>query len=134
MGAGASFIVTPAVNEGVIRKCVELGVPVFPGAFSPGEIYRAWELGATMVKVFPADHAGPGYFRMIRGTWPEVKLLPTGGVSLKTLEGYAGLADGFGVGSPLFHPERLARSDWGWVEDRTREFCEAVRVMRCRAV
>ncbi|MFM1945556.1 MAG: hypothetical protein RI897_4538, partial [Verrucomicrobiota bacterium] len=123
--AGANFIVTPVVGEAVIRRCVELGVPVFPGAYTPGEIVRAWGLGATMVKVFPADYLPVEFFRAVKGEWPEIKLMPTGGVSLGSLAGYAGCADGFGVGSPLFHAERLARGDWGWVEERTREWCAA---------
>src|SRR5438034_5404951 len=61
LSAGASFIVTPTVAVPVIERCGQLKVPVFPGAFSPTEIARAWELGATMVKLFPADVPGPAY-------------------------------------------------------------------------
>jgi 2-dehydro-3-deoxyphosphogluconate aldolase/(4S)-4-hydroxy-2-oxoglutarate aldolase len=61
LGAGASFIVTPTLQRDVIRECVRLEVPVFPGAMSPTEIVEAWGLGATMVKVFPAEVLGPGY-------------------------------------------------------------------------
>jgi 2-dehydro-3-deoxyphosphogluconate aldolase/(4S)-4-hydroxy-2-oxoglutarate aldolase len=128
--AGANFIVTPVVGEAVIRRCVELGVPVFPGAYTLGEIVRAWELGATMVKVFPADFLPVEFFRGVKAEWPEIKLMPTGGVSLASLPTYRGCVDGYGVGSPLFHAERLARSDWGWVEEQTREWCDATRRWR----
>ncbi len=123
--AGANFIVTPVVGEEVICRCVELGVPVFPGAYTPGEIVRAWELGATMVKVFPADYLPLEFFRAVKGEWPEIKLMPTGGVRLESVVEYAGYVDGYGVGSPLFHADRLARFEWGWVEERTREWCAA---------
>jgi 2-dehydro-3-deoxyphosphogluconate aldolase / (4S)-4-hydroxy-2-oxoglutarate aldolase len=106
--AGACFVVTPTLNTDVILECVRLGVPVFPGAFSPTEVLQAWELGATMVKVFPAEILGPGYIKAVKAPLAQVKLLPTGGVDLQTLPAFlhAG-ADGFGVGSPLFDRRRI---------------------------
>lgn len=123
LNAGATFVVTPVVNEPVIRRCVALRVPVFPGGFSPTEIVRAWDLGATMVKIFPADQLGPAYIRNIKAPLPHVKLLPTGGVSLETLPAFVSAgADGFGVGSPLFEKERIAAGDWNWLEKQCRAF------------
>ncbi len=126
LAAGAQFIVTPTVTEPVIGECVRRGIPVFPGAFSPTEIYRAWELGATMVKLFPAEKLGPSFVRGIKGPLPQIKLMPTGGVDLKTLEAYwkAG-AEGFGIGGPLFDPARVGNRDWSWVEQRAKAFVEA---------
>jgi 2-dehydro-3-deoxyphosphogluconate aldolase/(4S)-4-hydroxy-2-oxoglutarate aldolase len=126
LDAGATFIVTPIVNLDVIEECVRRKIPVFPGAYSPTEIWRAWELGATMVKVFPAETLGPGYIKAIKAPLPQVKLMPTGGVDLKTLEAYrkAG-ADGFGVGSPLFDRARVEAGDWNWIESQCRAFVEA---------
>src|SRR6516225_5248313 len=66
LAAGASFIVTPTILPALIQSCVQRGIPVLPGAFSPTEIQRAWNLGATMVKVFPADIPGPEYIAMLR--------------------------------------------------------------------
>ncbi len=128
LGAGASFIVTPVVHPDVIRRCRELAIPIFPGAFTPTEIVRAWELGAEMVKVFPADAAGPGYIRGLKGPLPQIKLLPTGGIDLETLPRFleAG-ADGFGVGSPLFQKEKVAAKNWSWIEERCRAFALAYR-------
>lgn len=126
LAAGAQFIVTPVVNETIIRRCVAARVPVFPGAYSPTEIVRAWDLGATMVKVFPADQLGPGYIRNVKAPLPHVRLLPTGGVSLETLPAFINAgADGFGVGSPLFDPQRIAAGDWIWLEERCRAFVRA---------
>jgi 2-dehydro-3-deoxyphosphogluconate aldolase/(4S)-4-hydroxy-2-oxoglutarate aldolase len=129
--AGARFVVTPLLNGDVIAECVRRNVPVFPGAFSPTEICEAWELGATMVKVFPADAGGPEYIRALGGPFPKIKLLPTGGVHLKTAADFlkAGAA-GLGVGSPLFDKARIEAADWPWLAERTRQFVEIVRAGR----
>lgn len=128
LGAGASFVVTPTVEPRIITKCANQKIPVFPGAFSPTEIVRAWELGAAMVKVFPAETVGPGYVRALKAPLPHIKLLPTGGVDLKTLPDFvkAG-ADGFGIGSPLFARQRIESGDWTWVEAQCRAFAETYR-------
>ena len=126
--AGAGFIVTPTLVPAVIERCVQLKVPVFPGALTPTEIQQAWEMGATMVKVFPADVFGPAYLRSLKAPLPHLKLMPTGGVEVNTLEAYARAgADAFGVGSPLFRAERLAANDWDWVRQQCRAFAAAYR-------
>jgi 2-dehydro-3-deoxyphosphogluconate aldolase/(4S)-4-hydroxy-2-oxoglutarate aldolase len=128
LAAGASFIVTPTLVPAVIARCVQLKAPVFPGAFSPTEIQSAWELGATMVKIFPADALGPGYLRSLKAPLPHLKLMPTGGVDVTTLAAYAQAgADAFGVGSPLFRAERIAADDWEWLRNQCRAFAEAYR-------
>lgn len=111
--AGAQFIVTPTLNEAVVLRCVELGVPIFPGAFTPTEIERAWALGATMVKVYPAGVLGPDYIRDLRAPLNDVKLLPTGGISLENLTAFikAG-ADGVGMGGQLFDKQMIQQKDW----------------------
>jgi 2-dehydro-3-deoxyphosphogluconate aldolase/(4S)-4-hydroxy-2-oxoglutarate aldolase len=126
LAAGASFIVTPAINRDVIRECVKLEIPVFPGAYSPTEILTAWDFGATMVKVFPAEALGPSYIKAVKAPLPQVKLMPTGGVDLKTIGAYkkAG-AGGFGIGGPLFDRARVEAEDWNWVETQCRAFIAA---------
>ena len=128
LAAGASFVVTPTVEPQIIRECVQRKTPVFPGAFSPTEIVTAWELGATMVKVFPAESLGLTYIRAVKAPFPQIKLLPTGGVDLTTMPAFmkAG-ADGFGVGSPLFDRDRIESRDWPWLEARCRAFAETYR-------
>ena len=128
LAAGASFVVTPTIEPKVVTECVNQKIPVFPGALSPTEVVRAWELGATMVKVFPADSVGPGYIRALKAPLPHIKLVPTGGVDLKTLPDFvkAG-ADGFGIGSPLFDRQRIESGDWTWVEAQCRAFAETYR-------
>ena len=128
LAAGARFIVTPVVNPTIIRRCVAAGVPIFPGAFSPSEIVQAWELGATMVKVFPADQLGPAFIKNVKAPLPHIKLLPTGGVTLASLPAYAKAgADGFGVGSPLFDARRIRAGDWSWLEQQCRAFVNAAQ-------
>src|SRR5579863_1600975 len=82
--AGAEYLVAPTVNLDVIRLCQRYDKLVMPGAFTPTEILAAWEAGADIVKVFPADVLGPAFFKAMRGPLPQVRLMPTGGVDLKT--------------------------------------------------
>src|SRR5437870_4303893 len=82
--AGAEYIVAPTVNLDVIRLCQRYDKLVMPGAFTPTEILTAWEAGADIVKVFPADVVGPAFSTARRGPWPPVRVMPTGGVDLQT--------------------------------------------------
>jgi 2-dehydro-3-deoxyphosphogluconate aldolase/(4S)-4-hydroxy-2-oxoglutarate aldolase len=128
LATGASFVVTPTVEPKVITACANQNTPVFPGALTPTEVVRAWDLGAMMVKIFPAESVGPGYIRALKAPLPHIQLLPTGGVDLKTLPDFlkAG-ADGFGIGSPLFDRQRVEACDWKWVEAQCRAFAETYR-------
>ncbi len=126
--AGASFIVTPALVPEVIRACVQQKVPVMPGALTPTEILTAWQMGATLVKVFPADQLGPAHIRAVKAPFPEIPLMPTGGVTVETLPEFrkAG-ADAFGVGGPLFDPKQAAASNWDWFRIQATRFADAFR-------
>lgn len=113
LAANAQFIVTPIINKEVIRTCVLEDVPVFPGAYTPTEIYKAWHLGATMVKVFPASNLGPGYIKEVLAPLEYLKLLPTGGIGIDNFNSYllAG-AKGVGIGSHLFPKDIIHKQDW----------------------
>lgn len=113
LSAGAQFIVSPIIDEAVIRKCAALDVPVFPGAYTPSEIYRAWSLGATMVKVFPAGKLGPDYIKEVLAPLDQIQLMPTGGISLDNMQAFmrAG-AKGFGIGSALIPKRLVENEDW----------------------
>lgn len=126
MEAGASFIVTPAVVPEVIRACVERRIPVMPGALTPTEILNAWRLGATMVKIFPADQLGPAHLKAIKGPFPQIPLMPTGGITVETLSAFkrAG-ADAFGVGGPLFDAKQAALGNWDWFREQAARFVQA---------
>ncbi|MGR3811881.1 bifunctional 4-hydroxy-2-oxoglutarate aldolase/2-dehydro-3-deoxy-phosphogluconate aldolase [Jiulongibacter sp. NS-SX5] len=110
---GSEFIVTPVLDLEVIRFCKENDIPVFPGAFSPTEIYQAWEAGATAVKIFPATTLGPQYVKDILGPLNQIKLLPTGGVDIDNITSFfsAG-AYGVGLGSSLFPKQFIENEDW----------------------
>jgi len=79
LDAGADFIVTPIVVNDVIEKCVAIDVPIFPGSFTPTEIFHAWSLGASMIKIFPAFQLGPAFIQAVKAPFPQIKLMPTGG-------------------------------------------------------
>ncbi|MEP0713698.1 MAG: bifunctional 4-hydroxy-2-oxoglutarate aldolase/2-dehydro-3-deoxy-phosphogluconate aldolase, partial [Algoriphagus sp.] len=100
--AGSQFIVTPIITEAVIEHAVDAHIPIFPGAFTPTEIYKAWSLGASVVKVFPATKLGVEFIKDVLGPLDQVKLLPTGGVSKANIYSFfeAG-AFGVGMGSSL---------------------------------
>jgi 2-dehydro-3-deoxyphosphogluconate aldolase/(4S)-4-hydroxy-2-oxoglutarate aldolase len=111
--ANAQFIVTPIINKEVIRTCVLEDVPVFPGAYTPTEIYKAWHLGATMVKVFPASNLGPSYIKEVLAPLEYLKLLPTGGIGIDNFNAYLSAgAKGVGIGSHLFPKDVIQNQDW----------------------
>jgi 2-dehydro-3-deoxyphosphogluconate aldolase / (4S)-4-hydroxy-2-oxoglutarate aldolase len=113
LDAGAQFIVTPIIDKKVIRSCVKKQVPVFPGAYTPTEIYQAWSLGATMVKIYPATALGPEYVKDLLGPLNQLKLLPTGGVGLENMAAFlkAG-AVGLGIGGQLFDKKLIKSQNW----------------------
>jgi 2-dehydro-3-deoxyphosphogluconate aldolase/(4S)-4-hydroxy-2-oxoglutarate aldolase len=81
--AGATFVVGPVLKPDVITTCHRYDVAVMPGCFTPTEILTAWEHGADVVKVFPATSLGPGFFKDLRGPLPQIKMMPTGGVTIE---------------------------------------------------
>jgi 2-dehydro-3-deoxyphosphogluconate aldolase/(4S)-4-hydroxy-2-oxoglutarate aldolase len=129
--AGAEFIVAPTVNPDVIRLCRRYDKAVMPGAFTPTEILAAWEAGADVVKVFPADVLGPAFFKAMRGPLPQVRLMPTGGVDLTTAAEFlkAG-ACCLGVGSQLVDPKAVASREFGRITELARQYVEVVRQFR----
>jgi len=129
--AGAEFIVAPNTNPEVIRLCRRYDKLVMPGAFTPTEIVAAWEAGADVVKVFPADVLGPAFFRAMRGPLPQIKLMPTGGVDLNTASEF--LAAGavcLGVGGQLVDPKAVATGDFARITHLARQYTEIVRNTR----
>lgn len=129
--AGAEFIVTPTVNAEVIQMCRRYGKVCMAGAFTPTEILTAWEEGADVVKVFPAEVGGPGYLKAIHGPLPQIRLLPTGGVNLDTLPAFmqAG-ACAVGLGSSLVEKEALANRDLGRIKSLAAAYVQ--KVQQCR--
>jgi 2-dehydro-3-deoxyphosphogluconate aldolase/(4S)-4-hydroxy-2-oxoglutarate aldolase len=111
--AGAQFIVTPVIEEEIIRRCVENGIPIFPGAFTPSEIYKAWKLGADIVKVFPATALGPQYIKDLKGPLNQVRLMPTGGINItNAITWLQAGATAVGIGSELFDKKCIRDKNW----------------------
>jgi 2-dehydro-3-deoxyphosphogluconate aldolase / (4S)-4-hydroxy-2-oxoglutarate aldolase len=133
--AGAEYLVSPTLNLDVIRLCRRYDKVVMPGAFTPTEILTAWEAGADIVKVFPAEVVGPAYFKALRGPLPQVRLMPTGGVDLTTAAAFlkAG-ACCLGVGSQLVEPRAVAERNFDRIHDLARQYVAVVQQTRREAV
>lgn len=127
LAAGAQFIVTPVLQETVVATAVREGVPVFPGTYTPTEIYKAWSLGAAAVKVFPATQLGPQYLRDVSAPLDDIKLLPTGGVSLENIKSFfeAG-AFGVGMGSSLLRKDLIEAGEFGKLKEHFRAVRDAI--------
>ncbi len=129
--AGAEFIVSPTLNLETIKMCKRYSKIVVPGAYSPTEILTAWEAGADAVKVFPATGLGPGYFKDLKGPLPQIRLTPTGGVSLETVQDFVRAGAEFvAVGGNLVSKKALAEHDWQWITDTAKEFRRLVTEAR----
>ena len=129
--AGAEYIVAPTVNLEVIRLCRRYDKVVMPGALTPTEVVTAWEAGADVVKIFPADLGGPAYLKALRGPLPQIRLMPTGGVDLNTAEAFlkAG-ACCLGVGGSLVEPKAVASGDFARIRDLAAQYAAIVRRFR----
>ncbi len=129
--AGAEFVVSPALKPGVIDMTHRFDKVAIPGALSPTEVVAAWEGGADVVKIFPANHFGPRYFRDLHGPLPDVRLTPTGGVDLKTTPAWieAG-AVAVGVGSALVRRDLVVAAAWSELSDLAAQYVAAVASAR----
>jgi 2-dehydro-3-deoxyphosphogluconate aldolase/(4S)-4-hydroxy-2-oxoglutarate aldolase len=129
--AGVRFVVGPTFSPAVLTTCHRYGVAAVPGAYTPTEIVTAWEAGADLVKVFPAGGLGPEYFRDLRGPLPQLRLMPTGGVTAENAGAFlrAGAAV-LGVGGALIDREAVAHGDYGRVTQQARRLMDAVRAAR----
>ena len=129
--AGADFVVTPTLKPATIELCNRYRVPTIIGAFTPTEILTAWEAGANLVKVFPASAGGPRYLKDVLGPLPQLKLVPTGGVSFENAADFirAG-AVAVAMGSNLVDARTVAAADWSTLTDRARRLLDLVREAR----
>jgi 2-dehydro-3-deoxyphosphogluconate aldolase/(4S)-4-hydroxy-2-oxoglutarate aldolase len=125
--AGAQFVVAPTLSLGLIELCRRYSIPVMPGAYTPTEALTAWEAGADIVKIFPAEVGGPAYLKAIRAPLPQLKLCPVGGVDLDTAADFikSGAAC-LGVGSALINQKLLDSGDFAELTRRAVRFREEV--------
>jgi len=132
MDAGALFIVSPSLNLDTIATCREAGVAILPGALTPTEVVTAWNAGADLVKVFPAGAVGgPSYIKALKAPLPQIEVVPTGGVNLKTAGDFirAG-ASALGVGADLVDLAAVRRGEASAVTERAREYVRIVQEAR----
>ncbi len=129
--AGAEFLVSPTVNLDVIRLGNRYDKLVMPGALTPTEILTAWEAGAQIIKVFPADIGGPDYLKTLHGPLPQVRLLPTGGVNLSTIADFlkAG-ACAVGLGGALVESKAVESGDMARITSLAQQYVAAVKQAR----
>jgi 2-dehydro-3-deoxyphosphogluconate aldolase/(4S)-4-hydroxy-2-oxoglutarate aldolase len=132
--AGAEFIVTPCLVPEVIDAARRAEVAVLPGALTPTEVLEAYRLGGDMIKVFPAQNVGgASYLRALRGPFPEIPLVPTGGVTLDNVrEMFDAGAAAVGVGSEMISKDALARRDYAAIGAKATQFLAAARQARSR--
>jgi 2-dehydro-3-deoxyphosphogluconate aldolase/(4S)-4-hydroxy-2-oxoglutarate aldolase len=130
--SGAKFVVSPALNIETIECCRRYGVAVMPGALTPTEVVQAWTVGADFVKVFPAGAlGGASYLKALKAPLPQIELVPTGGVSLKTAADFikAG-ASALGVGADLVDLQAIRDGQANVITERAKQYVEIVREAR----
>ncbi|WP_166825313.1 bifunctional 4-hydroxy-2-oxoglutarate aldolase/2-dehydro-3-deoxy-phosphogluconate aldolase [Thalassoroseus pseudoceratinae] len=129
--AGANFVVAPVVSHDVISMCHRYDKLVMPGAFTPTEVLSAWDAGADVVKIFPAETGGPAHLKALKGPLPQVRMMPTGGVNLETLPKFvAAGACAVGLGGSLVEKTALANGDMNRIRDLAGQYVNAMRHAR----
>ncbi|MCK5581059.1 MAG: bifunctional 4-hydroxy-2-oxoglutarate aldolase/2-dehydro-3-deoxy-phosphogluconate aldolase [Candidatus Omnitrophica bacterium] len=128
LDAGASFVVQPTTVPEIVTYCVKNKISVFPGALTPQEIYHAWSLGATMVKVFPAKFFGPAYFKEIRGPFADIELLACGGVNDENIRSFFDCgAAAVAFGGSIFKKDWIANREFDEILKELKKFISAYK-------
>jgi 2-dehydro-3-deoxyphosphogluconate aldolase/(4S)-4-hydroxy-2-oxoglutarate aldolase len=125
--AGADFLVSPVTNFDLIRVCRKQDRFVAPGALTPTEILAAWQAGADVVKVFPAASLGPRYFKDLKGPLPQVRLMPTGGVTIENAREF--IASGaccVAIGTALLNEKAIETEDWDYLTLRAKALMDSL--------
>ncbi len=125
--AGAKYVVSPILKKEIVEMAHKYEVPVMPGCFTPTEIQTAFEMGADIIKVFPADILGMNFFKGILAPMPHLRLMPTGGVSLTNAGDWikAG-ACAVGVGSSLLDKEAIENNNFARLTENARIITDSV--------
>ncbi|MEV4669314.1 bifunctional 4-hydroxy-2-oxoglutarate aldolase/2-dehydro-3-deoxy-phosphogluconate aldolase [Microbacterium sp. LWO12-1.2] len=122
INAGATYIVTPITSTAFVQQATDADVPIVPGGLTPTELFASWSAGASAVKVFPAGQVGPGYLKDLRGPFPDIVAVPSGGVDLAGAEAWlAAGAVAVSVGGPLLG-DAFNGGDLGALRDRAEAF------------
>lgn len=131
MQAGADFVVTPILKPDLVPIAHEAGKPIMLGCYSPSEAQKAHEAGSDFVKLFPADGLGPSYIKAIRAPLPHLRIVPTGGVNLETMEGFLNAGcSALGVGSSLITRPILENDNWTELTEKSKAYVTRLRSIR----
>ncbi|QGN31957.1 bifunctional 4-hydroxy-2-oxoglutarate aldolase/2-dehydro-3-deoxy-phosphogluconate aldolase [Microlunatus sp. Gsoil 973] len=129
--AGAQFLVSPGTAPELVRFMADTGVPTLSGALTPTELMAARELGVAGIKIFPGSLVGPSYLKALRGPFPDVPLMPTGGVSPDNLgEWIAAGAFAVGAGGELCSTQDMVEQRWDVITEKARRFSRALATAR----
>jgi 2-dehydro-3-deoxyphosphogluconate aldolase/(4S)-4-hydroxy-2-oxoglutarate aldolase len=132
MLAGAQFFVTPSLRVSTIEMVKRYSKVICPGALTPTEVLTAWEAGADVVKIFPCGNVGGAkYIKALKGPFPQIEMIPTGGVNLETAGDFlkAG-ACAVAVGGELVDPKSIKEGRYDVIEDRARQYLAAIAKAR----
>jgi len=128
---GANFIVSPHLEPELAERMVASGLGVMMGALTPSEVMHAYKIGSDVVKVFPGSLGGPSYMKTLRGPFPHIPMMPTGGVNTDNLsEWFAAGAVAVGAGSKLCPPDWAEEGRYNDIRKRASEFVNAVEIAR----
>ena len=129
--SGARFLVSPICTPALVKAMIASNLLVMAGAFTPTEIFQAYQLGSHIVKVFPGSLAGPAYIRALKGPFPYIRMMPTGGVNAANLgEWFAAGVEAIGAGSELCPPQLAKEGRFAEITRRAEEFISAVKAAR----
>jgi 2-dehydro-3-deoxyphosphogluconate aldolase/(4S)-4-hydroxy-2-oxoglutarate aldolase len=135
MLAGAEFLVCPSLRHSTIEIAKRYSKVVCPGALTPTEVLAAWEAGADAVKVFPCGNVGGAkYIKALKGPFPQIEMIPTGGVNLETVGDFLRAGScAVGVGGELVDAKCMKEGRWSEIENRARQFIAAIAAARAAA-
>lgn len=126
VSVGGSFIISPSVDEAVIKRTIRLGAVSMPGALTPTEIVNAWKAGAHYVKIFPAGDLGASYVKSVRAPLKHIPMLAVGGITPENIPDYlAAGVSGFGIGSPLLPKADIEKGNYAAITERAARFIAA---------
>ncbi|KSU56312.1 bifunctional 4-hydroxy-2-oxoglutarate aldolase/2-dehydro-3-deoxy-phosphogluconate aldolase [Microbacterium enclense] len=119
---GADYVVTPITSSALVERAVAAGMPIIPGGITPTELFSSWSAGASAVKIFPAGQVGPGYLKDLRGPFPDIAVVPSGGVDADSAAAWlAAGAVAVSVGGPLLG-DAFRGGDLGALRERAGRF------------
>ncbi|GAB7056478.1 MULTISPECIES: bifunctional 4-hydroxy-2-oxoglutarate aldolase/2-dehydro-3-deoxy-phosphogluconate aldolase [unclassified Paenibacillus] len=128
LDAGASYLVTPNMEEEVISYAVRRDVPIFPGAMTPTEIVKAWKAGATAVKIFPGSSLGMGYIKELMGPLNHIPMMAVGGVNEDNIVEFIKIGCyGVGIGGSLVNLKEIAAGNYGWIQEKASRLTARLR-------